>query len=415
MSLYDFAISELSRLKADNELDSMYNDSIKDVFPKIIKLLSDADLLSNITCVYLMMEQLDRLVKWKPLSPIQPYSEETKDEWDDKIDPEGECIQSKRCPAVFYSKKDGTYMDVEAKGFCLNPFNDCFTGYLIDESAEQIFKKFIKDSNLESKLHSKTMIQMPYYPLTEKETIELEWYEMSMIDSLNCATGILLEKYSNRDALKEEPAPDVYIKAIYPALVNLEAHKMFAVVFQMIDKDDQIHHFCTFIDYYDDENLNTDVMRKFRREVIDIVFNYFNKAACLDTKFYAIPIDCNPHDFSHGKFSTWFLPEEAAAQKTVKDVLDNAFTKIHFIHEPGVSFCAKLTEIDVNTNTEARVSLEVTDPEHARQVTNLIDFSLACTQNFHDINKMQIEAAKKKIRTDTFIVEPDQPQAVEVE
>lgn len=415
MSLYDFAISELSRLKADNELDSMYNDSIKDVFPKIIKLLSDADLLSNVTCVYLMMEQLDRLVKWKPLSPIQPYSEDTKDEWDDIIDPEGECIQSKRCPAVFYSKKDGTYMDVEAKGFCLNPFNDCFTGYLIDASAEQIFKKFIKDNNLESKLHSKTTIQMPYYPPTEKETIEIEWYEMSMIDSLNCATGILLEKYSHQDALKEEPAPDVYIKAIYPALVNLKAHKMFAVIFQMVDKDDQIHHFCTFIDYYDDENLNTDVMQKFRREVIDTVFNYFNKAACLDTKFYAIPIDCNPHDHSHGKYSTWFLPEEAAAEKTVKDVLDHAFTKVHFVHEPGVPFCSKLTEITVNTNAEASVSLENTTPEYARQVTNLIDFSLACNQNFHDINKMYLEAAKKANEAVKAAVEPNQPRIVDDE
>lgn len=70
----------------------------------------------------IVISLLKRLWDWKPLTPLTGEGSE----WTDELDPNGETLQNKRCPAVFKDKKTGKARYLDGRVF-VEPDGSTFT------------------------------------------------------------------------------------------------------------------------------------------------------------------------------------------------------------------------------------------------------------------------------------------------
>ena len=61
----------------------------------------------------IIMGIIQRLWSWKPLTPLIGQD----DEWTDELDPDGNTLMNKRCPAVFKNRKTGKAFYLDGRAF----------------------------------------------------------------------------------------------------------------------------------------------------------------------------------------------------------------------------------------------------------------------------------------------------------
>lgn len=105
-SIVDWAEEELKRYDFD-----FYGDNMDKAVLEVLKTLSDQG-HTNMSA-YIVIQLVDRLWSWKPLTPLTGED----DEWTDECDPNGNKWQNKRYSAVFKNKETGECYDVEGRIF----------------------------------------------------------------------------------------------------------------------------------------------------------------------------------------------------------------------------------------------------------------------------------------------------------
>ncbi len=142
MRLSKYAELELARIPQDEDgLQSLINKYIL----KIVNEFEDFD-LSGSAAGY-VLSALERLLRFKPISPLTGED----DEW---YDEEFGSVQNKRCPSVF-KRPDGTCYDVDAiivsddggiTWFISNRFRKEVTfPYIVPTHPEKVYIEYTKD------------------------------------------------------------------------------------------------------------------------------------------------------------------------------------------------------------------------------------------------------------------------------
>lgn len=105
-SIVDWAEEELKRYDFD-----FYGDNMNKAVLEVLKTLSDQGHTNMSASIVIQL--VDRLWSWKPLTPLTGED----DEWADECDPNGNKWQNKRYSAVFKNKETGECYDVEGRIF----------------------------------------------------------------------------------------------------------------------------------------------------------------------------------------------------------------------------------------------------------------------------------------------------------
>lgn len=105
-SIVDWAEEELKRYDFD-----FYGDNMNKAVLEVLKTLSDQGHTNMSASIVIQL--VDRLWSWKPLTPLTGED----DEWTDECDPNGNKWQNKRYSAVFKNKETGECYDVEGRIF----------------------------------------------------------------------------------------------------------------------------------------------------------------------------------------------------------------------------------------------------------------------------------------------------------
>lgn len=198
MTIAEFSKQELERhLKAqqsveDNALDCWFAQELLEVIPPFFEECSKRDLFSNQIVAEMFLHILERLMRRKPLSPIQAINTAPED-WIETAPIDPNLVDCIRCPSVFYDKEKGTYVDVDTRPI----FRDRFSG--VSWSGKPIDVAKVKSiiPNFMGKYLSvfdyTTDITMPYYPPTDQTSIEIDWYDEFMCDVANFLVGFKKE------------------------------------------------------------------------------------------------------------------------------------------------------------------------------------------------------------------------------
>lgn len=190
MTIAEFSKQELERhFKAqqsgeDNALDCWFAHQLLEVIPPFFEECAKRDLFSNQTVAETFLHILERLMRRKPLSPIQAINQAPED-WVETAPIDPNMIDCKRCPSVFYDKEEGTYFDVDARPIFRDRFSGIsWSGKPIDvEKVKSIIPGFM--SKYLSAFDYTTDITMPYYPPTNQASVEIDWYDEFMCDVAN--------------------------------------------------------------------------------------------------------------------------------------------------------------------------------------------------------------------------------------
>ena len=105
-SMLKWAEDELKRYNFD-----FYGDNMNKAVLEVLKTLVDQG--HSGMSASIVIQLVDRLWAWKPLTPLTGED----DEWTDDIDPAGNKWQNKRYSAVFKNKETGECYDVEGRIF----------------------------------------------------------------------------------------------------------------------------------------------------------------------------------------------------------------------------------------------------------------------------------------------------------
>lgn len=114
-SMLKWAEEELKRYNFD-----FYGDNMNKAVLEVLKTLIDQG--HSGMSASIVIQLVDRLWAWKPLTPLTGED----DEWTDKLDPDGNTWQNKRYSAVFKNKKTGECYDIEGRIFA-EPGGPTFT------------------------------------------------------------------------------------------------------------------------------------------------------------------------------------------------------------------------------------------------------------------------------------------------
>lgn len=190
MTIAEFSKQELERhLKTqqsveDNELDCWFAQELLEVIPSFFEECSKRDLFSNQIVAEMFLHILERLMRRKPLSPIQAINTAPED-WIETAPIDPNLVDCIRCPSVFYDKEKGTYFDVDARPIFRDRFSEVsWSGKPIDvEKVKSIIPNFM--GKYLSVFDYTTDITMPYYPPTDQTSIEIDWYDEFMCDVAN--------------------------------------------------------------------------------------------------------------------------------------------------------------------------------------------------------------------------------------
>ena len=232
MTIADFSKQELERhLKAqqsaeDNALDCWFAHQLLEVIPPFFEECSKRDLFSNQTVAETFLHILERLMRRKPLSPIQALNKAPED-WIETAPIDPNMIDCKRCPSVFYDKEEGTYFDVDARPIFSDRFSGVsWSGKPIDvEKAKSLIPNFM--GKYLSVFDYTTDITMPYYPPTNQTTVEIDWY-----DEFMCDVVYFLVNFKNED--EKETNIATYTRCeVYVYYLN--EFKRVMVVFDLYD------------------------------------------------------------------------------------------------------------------------------------------------------------------------------------
>ena len=199
MTIADFSKQELERhFKAqqsaeDNALDCWFAHQLLEIIPPFFEECSKRDLFSNQTVAETFLHILERLMRRKPLSPIQAINKAPED-WVETAPIDPNLIDCKRCPSVFYDNEEGTYFDVDARPIFRDRFSGVsWSGKPIDvEKVKSIIPNFM--GKYLSVFDYTTDITMPYYPPSNQTSVEIDWYDEFMCDVAN-----FLVNFKNED------------------------------------------------------------------------------------------------------------------------------------------------------------------------------------------------------------------------
>ena len=121
-NMLSWAEDELKRYGFD-----FYGDNMNKAVLEVLKTLVDQG-HSNMSAS-IVIQLVDRLWSWKPLTPLTGED----DEWSDMLDPDGNTIQNKRYSAVFKNKETGECYDVEGIVF-EEPYEDHYISFTCNKS-----------------------------------------------------------------------------------------------------------------------------------------------------------------------------------------------------------------------------------------------------------------------------------------
>lgn len=198
MTIAEFSKQELERhLKAqqsveDNALDCWFAQEMLEVIPPFFEECSKRDLFSNQIVAEMFLHILERLMRRKPLSPIQAINMAPED-WVETAPIDPTLVDCIRCPSVFYDKENGTYVDVDKRPIYRERFSGVsWSGKPIDVAkVKSIIPNFM--GKYLSVFDYTTDITMPYYPPTDQTSIEIDWYDEFMCDVANFLVGFKKE------------------------------------------------------------------------------------------------------------------------------------------------------------------------------------------------------------------------------
>ena len=116
-SLVDWAKNELKLWNVDN--DGFGEMASNDVLEVIEVLCNQGH--SGMSAP-IIMGIIQKLWSWKPLTPLTGEDSE----WTDELDPDGNTLMNKRCPAVFKNKETGKAFYLDGRVF-VEPNGNTFT------------------------------------------------------------------------------------------------------------------------------------------------------------------------------------------------------------------------------------------------------------------------------------------------
>ena len=119
-SLMDWAKNELKLWNVD---DDGFGEMVSNDVLEVIGVLCNQG--HSGMSAPIIMEIIHRLWSWKPLTPLTGED----GEWTDELDPEGNTLMNKRCPAVFKDKETGKAFYLDGRVF-VEPNGNTFTGNL---------------------------------------------------------------------------------------------------------------------------------------------------------------------------------------------------------------------------------------------------------------------------------------------
>lgn len=210
-NLIQFVKDECQRLPyypddPDADLDNWFNQQIQKAFPEIVETMSKYDLLGNGIAVQIMMDRLQRLVMWKPISPIEIYESDPSLWCDCPADEDG-TMQSRRCPALFYYPKEQKYRYVEhayynEKDPVDRKYDSQYTGALFTDKTKNLFYPYLKKMGLlEKQSTCLDDVRMPFYPPDKSVKIDVSLEELDLLATLEFMANAFEE-------WKEHTAPE---------------------------------------------------------------------------------------------------------------------------------------------------------------------------------------------------------------
>lgn len=212
----DLVIEDLKQKNPPEEIDFDINfwETMKEVIPKLLQRLSDADILSHPMTANMALDVIGRAINHRTLGAPVHTIEEDPSEWFDpsqnidkamefvnslygeKID-DGYMLQNRRCSSIFYDPYTKTYSDIELSdgyyndltgiGWTGNPYNKDF----VKKYAPAIFERLNMDRfNFDSKIQS-----FPYYPVETHKSLPCTWEEECIWDFLYVASMTMDTKF----------------------------------------------------------------------------------------------------------------------------------------------------------------------------------------------------------------------------
>jgi hypothetical protein len=333
-TLKEFAENELQLLQKTDDPGSCYLGAMQEILPQLMDAIDQHDeIINDFAGLELLLSRIRRIVKRKPLTAIQPFSEETKEEWTSLEEGDickGE-YRSNRCPSLFFDENDGTYHDIDRRLYQDELSGEVFSGCLGTDESLHEFNRYLTNTGLDRKMSSGARVTMPYYPPVTHDTIPITAFDMAEFDILNSLTDIVIEARQKpiEDPLFTNVDP-IRIKSVLPGIITIKRDNSMIAYIGLVDDSNQIHHFSYPIaERTEDDNIS-DFATCLKAAHASLQSNVIQSVLCEAATMYRSVYEFSPDNIGIDKecmLYNWFFTERVIENSSQEDTFNTLFQR----------------------------------------------------------------------------------------